>query len=100
MTFPPNSCIPTSLLTRQSYCDLICHMVSDGYKLMSKVDSSNLFDMWKYIGVTAYNELQLFDKPWSFMEINKWLDYRNIKEQDYPNILDKQFLDNYLGEMR
>jgi len=96
MKFPISHCIPTSLLTRESYSDLICHLVSDGYVNLIPHLGYDLVMMWDYVGVGYYGEIVTFSHPHSFMEPNAWMSYRNVKDANYPNIVTEEFLGEYL----
>ena len=87
MNFPVCHCLPTSLLTRESYNELVCRVVSEGHVNMIAHLDYALVTAWEYIGITEYGNLEVFDKPWSFLEVNRWMNYTTHKEEDYPNIL-------------
>lgn len=89
-------CVPTSLLTKESYSDLICKLVTQGYTNCISQYDFELVKMWNLIGVNEYGELCLYDKPSSFLEINEWMNYLQVKDDNYPNILTKQDLEEYL----
>ena len=96
MKFPPNTCIPTSLLTRETYSLLICKLVSDGYvNLIAHLDWE-LVKLWKYLGCGYYDEITTYNHPHSFMEPNAWMNYRDVRDADYPNIMTKELLGEYL----
>ena len=96
MKFPVCHCLPTSLLTRESYDELVCRVVSEGHVNMIAHLDYALVTAWDYIGITEYGNLEVFDKPWSFLEVNRWMNYRDIEDENYPNILTKQDLEEYL----
>lgn len=96
MKFPISHCIPTSLLTKELYSDLICRMVSDGHVNIIPHLSYELVVMWDYLGVSIYGDINTYDHPHSFMGINGWMNYRDLKDENYPNILNKQWLEEYL----
>ena len=96
MKFPMKHCIPTSLLTRETYSDLICKLVSDGYVNTIHMYDFNLIGMWNYLGITEHSEIALYDKPSSFLEINEWMNYLQVKDDQYYNIYTKEQLMEYL----
>ena len=96
MNFPVCHCLPTSLLTRESYDELVCRVVSEGHVNMVAHLDYALVTAWEYIGITEYGNLEVFDKPWSFLEVNGWMNYRDVREEDYPNVLTKEWLERYL----
>lgn len=96
MKFKPKHCVPTSLLTRETYSDLICKLVSDGYVNTIHMYDFSLAQMWNLIGVNEYGELCLYDKPSSFLEINEWMNYLQVKDENYYNIMTKEQLGEYL----
>lgn len=97
MKFPTSHCIPTSLLTKESYSDLICRLVSDGYVNLIPHLSYDLMLMWGFLGITEYGTIDVFNHPWSFLKINGWMDHIGCDEAKYPNILNKEFLEEYLN---
>lgn len=96
MKFQLKHCVPTSVLTKETYSLLICKLVTDGYTNCISQYDFELAKMWNLIGVNEYGELCLFDKPSSFLEINEWMNYLQVKDKDYYNILTKEQLEEYL----
>ncbi len=97
MKFPLKHCVPTALLTPQTYSEFICKLVTDGYEnTISNIQILSLAQMWNYIGVDNNGNICLYDKPLSFLEINEWMNYLQVKDEDYPNVLTKQQLEEYL----
>lgn len=96
MKFPPNHCIPTNLLTKETYSLFVCKVVTDGYVNMIPHLDYDLMIIWEYIGCGYYDELTTFSHPYSFMELNAWMKYRDVRDEDYPNTLDKEWLEKYL----
>lgn len=96
MKFKRGDCVRTSDLDFQSYCQLITRLVSEGHHLVNKADVSRFFDMWDYVGVDQNSEIQLFDRPYSYLEINAWQFKLGVKMDEYPNIVKKEWLDEYL----
>ena len=96
MKFPIKHCVPISMLTKDTYSDLICRMVSDGYVNMIPHVSYVLASCWNYIGVSMYGDINVYNHPYSFMEVNEWGDYQSIRDEGYPNILKEKFIEEYL----
>ena len=96
MKFPIHSCIATECLTKDDYSTLICKLVTDGYLNMLSHLPFDLMQMWDYIGVDGYECIQTYNQPHSFLQPNAWLDYINVPDKDYPNILTKDQLREYL----
>ena len=97
MIFPIGHCLPTKLLTKESYSDLICKLVTEGNVNLIPHLTYDLMSCWDYIGVTkSYGDIQTYKHPHSFMEPNAWMNYKDIKDSDYPNILTKEWLEDYL----
>lgn len=96
MKYPLKYCIPTSLLTRETYSDLICKLVSDGYVNTIHMYDFSLAQMWGYLGLSEYSEICLYDKPSSFLEINEWMNYLQVPDDKYYNVLTKEQLLEYL----
>lgn len=96
MKFPEQYCIPTSLLTRESYSDLICKLVSGGYVNLIPHLSYDLMICWNWLGVGRFGEINTFNHPHSFMEPNDWMDYRDIMDEHYPNVWSRKQLEEYL----
>lgn len=87
-TFPVTYCVRTKDLTKESYSDLICLMVSQGYQnLVANLTSIHLIQMWNYIGVTEYGSIEVYDKPYSYLKVNEWFNYLNLRDDEYHNIL-------------
>ena len=98
MEFPISHCIPTSLLTTELYSNLICHLVSDGYiNNISNIQLISLVQLWDYLGVDENECIVLYDKPLSYMRINQWMDHIQLQDNQYPNILTKEWLEGYLN---
>jgi hypothetical protein len=83
-------------LTKESYSDLICHLVSDGYVNLIPYKTFDLVLWWDYVGVGQYGEINTFNHPHSFMEPNAWMNYRDVKDEDYCNVWNRQQLEEYL----
>lgn len=97
MIFPVGYCLPTTLLTRDSYSLLICKLVTDGYVNMISHKTYDIVILWDYIGVSWGNgDIQTYTHPHSFMEINAYMDYRGVKDEDYPNVITREQLERYL----
>jgi len=96
MKFKPKYCLPTSLLTRETYSDLICKLVSDGYVNTIHMYDFSLAQMWGYLGLSEYSEICLYDKPSSFLEINEWMNYLQVPDDKYYNVLTKEQVEEYL----
>ncbi len=96
MKFPLKHCVPTALLTPQTYSEFICKLVTDGYINTISMYDLHLVQMWWYIGVNERGEITVFDSASSFLEINEWMNYLQVKDEDYPNVLTKQQLEEYL----
>ncbi len=96
MNFPVCHCIPTSLLTRESYDELVCRVVSEGHVNMIAHLDYALVTAWGYLGVGIYDDLNVWNHPHNFMEPNAWIDFRNVKDEEYPNVLTKEWLEEYL----
>ena len=71
-------------------------MASDGYVNLVSYLSYDLMIMWDYIGVGRFGEITTFNHPHSFMEPNDWMNYRDLSDRDYPNVLTKEWLEEYL----
>lgn len=87
MKFPISYCIPTSILTQEMYCELICKLVTDGYiNNVSNIQSITLAQMWDFLGVNRFGDIFLYDQPTCYTGIDEVFD----------NILDEQWLEGYL----
>lgn len=96
MNFPIQHCLETKHLNFSTYCLLMTNLVTEGYNKLSNFDLSQTFNMWRYLGVNQFGDIQLFDHPWGYLHANAWWDYDG-DEESYPNILNKEWLDSYLG---
>ncbi len=101
-TFPLTYCVKTKDLTKESYSDLICLLVSQGYRnLTANLVTISLLQMWNYLGVTEHGDIVTYDHPFSFLKVNEWLEYPTcMRDEDYYNILTKEQLDKLLGEIK
>lgn len=97
MKFPIGHCFPTSYLTRESYSLLICKLVTEGYVNMIPHKGYDMAILWDYIGVSHnHGDIQTYNHPHSFMKINSYMDYRGLADKDFPNIISKELLEEYL----
>lgn len=87
MKFPPQYCVPTKHLTKESYSWLITKLVTEGYSYDAKLEMHNLFDMWAYCGVNQHGQIHLYSNN---------LDYIDIDEEPFFNILSEEFIREYL----
>lgn len=96
MKFPIKHCLPTSLLTQETYSELICKLVTEGYtNTISNLQIVSLVKMWDYLGVGSYNSIYLYDDPAHYMDVNIW--QRSTYKQGI-NVLTEEFLWKYLYE--
>ena len=96
MIFPPMHCVHTSNLTEDTYPLLITKLKKDGYVNLVPHLSYQLVIMWDYIGIATYDDINVWTNPYSFMPPNSWGKYLNVKDEDYPNLLTKEWLEEYL----
>lgn len=87
MNFPTQYCLPTKLLTKESYSWLITKLVSEGYKYDSKLEMHNIFDLWAWCGVNSHGQIHLYSNN---------LDYIDLDEEEFNNVLNEEFIREYL----
>lgn len=88
MRFPRCHCVPTSLLTQEIYSELICKLVSEGYKNQSPhIQIVSLIKCWDYLGVNSY---------WDIFPYNDNRHYASIDYEGFDNVLTEQWLEEYL----
>ena len=97
MKFKLKHCVSTHYLTPETYAELICRMISEGnVNTVSHIQILSLARMWNFIGMSERGEICIYDRPHSFLGINEWMNYINVRDEDFPNIYTKEWLEEYL----
>ena len=88
MKFKRMHCVPTSLLTQETYSELICKLVSEGYRNQSPhIQVVSLIRCWDYLGVNSYGDI---------FPYNDNRHYASIDYEGFDNVLTEQWLEEYL----
>lgn len=88
MRFPRCHCVPTSLLTQEIYSELICKLVTEGYRNQSPhIQIVSLIKCWDYLGVNLYGDI---------FPYNDNRHYASIDCEGFDNVLTEQWLEEYL----
>jgi hypothetical protein len=96
MLFPKKHCIEVAKLSEQEYNLLVHKLTGEGNKNCITHITYELAKCWGYVGVNDYGDIMLYAHPYSFLAVNEWGDYLNVPDKEYPNILTKYWITEYL----
>jgi hypothetical protein len=90
MKFPISHCIETKYLTFKTFCLLMTKLISDGYHRPSMLDTSQIYSMWRLVGVNPHGDIMLYDNNRSYVPIDNM-------DEEVDNVLPEQWLKEYLN---
>lgn len=89
--FPSQYCVAVKdIKTRLELDCLLGKLKAEGYKLGEDEKNFDKYHQWLYIGVNEWGSIFLFSDPWSYLAVDR---------EPFSNILNRKWLDKYLGEM-
>lgn len=90
MIFPPCHCIPTEILTQETFNKVLTKMMNDGYNWPSLFDKNVRVGDYNFIGVNDYGDIQLFSQSCYYLPVNVCWD-------TFDNILNELAVESYLN---
>jgi hypothetical protein len=102
MKFPLGACVLTKDLDATTAVRLLRKLKEQGYgggtailDSYSNANTGNLF-YWNYLGVDQYGDISFYDVPYGFLPPNAWQLYSGVLNENYPNIIPKEQLNQFL----